>query len=78
MMNRLFAWILAAVLCVGLTACAGKKPACPTDKAPESASDENSAVTAAYQDKVAELEVESEDTLAWAQFACGAGENSLP
>ena len=70
-MKKLFAWMLSAALCVSLAACTQSAPA---DTAPESAS---GAVTAAYQDKVAELEVESEDTLSWAQFACGTGENLL-
>ena len=73
-MKKLFIWILSAALCVSLAACAGKMPSVPVDEAPESAND---AITTAYQDKVAELEVESEDTLSWAQFACGTGEKVL-
>ena len=73
-MKKLFIWILSAALCVSLASCAGKTPSVPVDDAPESAND---AITAAYQDKVAELEAESEDTLAWAQFACGTGEKVL-
>ena len=73
-MKKLFVWILSAALCVSLAACASSAPADTTPESAESASD---AVTAAYQDKVAELETESEDTLAWAQFACGTGEKLL-
>ena len=73
-MKKLFAWMLSAALCVSLAACTQSAPA---DTTPESAENASGAVTAAYQDKVAELEVESEDTLSWAQFACGTGENLL-
>ena len=82
-MKKLFVWILSATLCVSLAACAGKTPSAPADTSapadatPESAENASDAVTAAYQDKVAELETESEDTLAWAQFACGTGEKLL-
>ena len=76
-MKKLFIWILSAALCVSLAACAGKMPSVPADGTPESAENVNDAITAAYQDKVAELEVESEDTLSWAQFACGTGEKVL-
>ena len=76
-MKKLFVWILSATLCVSLAACAGKTPSAPADTTPESAENASDAVTAAYQDKVAELETESEDTLAWAQFACGTGEKLL-
>ena len=76
-MKRLFVWMLSAALCVSLAACAGKTPSAPADATPESAESASDAVTAAYQDKVAELETESEDTLAWAQFACGTGEKLL-
>ena len=73
-MKKLFVWILSAALCVSLAACASSVPA---DGTPESAESANDAITAAYQDKVAELEVESEDTLSWAQFVCGTGEKVL-
>ena len=76
-MKKLFVWMLSAALCVSLAACAGKTPSAPADTTPESAESASDAVTAAYQDKVAELETESEDTLAWAQFACGTGEKLL-
>ena len=66
-MKKLFVWLLSAALCVSLASCAGKTPSVPVDTTPESAENASDAVTAAYQDKVAELEAESEDTLAWAQ-----------
>ena len=76
-MKKLIIWMLSAALCVSLAACAGKTPPAPGDETPESGENPNDAITAAYQNKVAELEVESEDALAWAQFACGTGENLL-
>ena len=76
-MKKLFVWILSAALCVSLAACAGETPSPPADGTPEGAESANDAITTAYQDKVAELEAESEDTLAWAQFACGTGEKLL-
>ena len=76
-MKKLFVWMLSAALCVSLASCAGKTSSVPTDETPESAENANDAVTVAYQDKVAELEAESEDTLSWAQFVCGTGEKLL-
>ena len=76
-MKKLFVWMLSAALCVSLASCAGKTPSVPADTTPESAENASDAVTTAYRNKVAELETESEDTLAWAQFACGTGEKLL-
>ncbi len=79
-MKKLFVWILSAVLCVSLAACAGKTPSVPADETPENAEgaeNANDAITAAYQDKVAELETESGETLSWVSFPCGTGEKIL-
>ena len=76
-MKKLFVWILSATLCVSLAACAGKTPSVPADGTQESAESANDAVTAAYQDKVAELEAESGEALSWVSFPCGTGEKIL-
>lgn len=76
-MKKLFVWMLSATLCVSLAACAGKTPSAPADATPESAENASDAITTAYQDKVAELEAESGETLSWVQFACGTGEKIL-
>ena len=76
-MKKLFVWMLSAALCVSLASCAGKTSSVPADETPENAEKANDAIVAAYQDKVAELEAESGDTLSWAEFACGTGEKLL-
>ena len=73
-MKKLFVWILSATLCVSLAACVPSAPADTTSENTENASD---AITAAYQDKVAELEAESGETLSWVSFPCGTGEKIL-
>ena len=73
-MKKLFVWILSAALCASLAACAPSAPADTTSENTENAGD---AITAAYQDKVAELEAESGETLSWVSFPCGTGEKIL-
>ena len=76
-MKKLFVWILSAALCAGLAACAPSVPSDGTPENAEGAESTNDAITAAYQDKVAELEAESGETLSWVSFPCGTGEKIL-